>query len=101
MKRPESNGQLSYPHASVTDSFIFYSVFIEHSHLWSEGRESCEDHNKSKSITHKWHKSPQGLMGWLAPFWPLPTAADQQLSAYVIVSKLTAMKQRNQEGYTY
>ena len=32
MKWPEFNGQLS-SHAFVTDSFIFYCIFIEHSHL--------------------------------------------------------------------
>lgn len=80
MKWPESNGQLSYPHSFVTDSFIFIQYLLDTVTFDLRAESYEEDHNKSKSITHKWHKSPQGLMGWLAPFY-LPTAADQQLSA--------------------
>lgn len=48
--------------------WVFIRPCIELNHLWSEGRSCCEDHEKSKSITHKWHAPPEKILGWLMPF---------------------------------
>lgn len=91
-KWPELNGQLScllcLDHWQLD---FFYSAGIKHNHFWSEERLCCENREKSKSITHKWHASLQKITGWLVAFWPIPTPTDQYLSAYLIVFKLIAL----------
>lgn len=73
----------------LTHSLIFLfknkKSCIELNHFWSEGRLCCEGYEKSKSITHKWHASPEKILGWLMPFWPITNFTDQYLSAYLIV----------------
>lgn len=80
--------------------FFLFSMYWTHPPL-IRGQAVKTMGEKSKSITHKWHMSPQETMGWPVPSWPLPNSTNQHRSACLIVFKLIAMWQKTPDSYIY